>query len=827
MRPLKLKLKGFKGIQAGMGLYEFDLDLEKEAGDAQLVAIVAPNGRGKTTVLDNLQPFRLMPSKLGTSTSYSPDAFSYFDHLVGPGDAAKELIWEHQGSRYRSLIEWKLREKTQSTAAYLQVMNDAGDWEPVTLPDGTSSDGKAKTYDRCVEGVLGSPRLYFTAAFSAQGRSQLSSYSHGDIKSLMSEVLQLNTIQELGDKAGEVVKGLKTKLKGNRDILASLDEKQTYANELKGRIATLQAEAEQLAKDADTHRDDAKREAMAVAEMEKEQQDAEALRIRRQDVMGRIDAAKADYEALMQSIRQDEAELDNQEQRTLSQHDQEKARHRQSIERLNQQIAQADQVLSQRETIQQAENAIPDLRQNVSDAEVSLEAARTKASDATSARNELHQVDRTLGELISAGNRARQHKTELGNRCALTDEVPCQGTDMQGRCKLLTEALEAKGRLPEAERELEAKGEEYRQLKTQRDELATKVEGLAIAEQALSGAQAALSRARSELEEAERLAARAGELEQAQQNKARAQEDLAQAQSLLEAKEAETQAAHSEFATRRNTLNDRKNAALEKHTSAQQALEEELARIPVPGDQSALESARARLQANEHHEQQAREKLETARGNIAHSQGQLAAMQEELGKADDLKANSQHLEAEIAHWLSLQTALGRDGILALSIDDAGPTLSSLANDLLMSCYGPRFSVRIDTQAEVKSTGAQKETFDIVVLDADTDESKSVREMSGGERIWINEALTRAIALYQAQQSGQVYHTLFSDESDGALDPQKKEQFVRMKRRVLELGGYDREFFISHSPDVWPLADAVIHLGDDIVEAPAEQSREVA
>ena len=145
----------------------------------------------------------------------------------------------------------------------------------------------------------------------------------------------------------------------------------------------------------------------------------------------------------------------------------------------------------------------------------------------------------------------------------------------------------------------------------------------------------------------------------------------------------------------------------------------------------------------------------------------------------------------------------------------------------MSCYGPRFSVRIDTQAEVKSTGAQKETFDIVVLDADTDESKSVREMSGGERIWINEALTRAIALYQAQQSGQVYHTLFSDESDGALDPQKKEQFVRMKRRVLELGGYDREFFISHSPDVWPLADAVIHLGDDIVEAPAEQSREVA
>lgn len=160
----------------------------------------------------------------------------------------------------------------------------------------------------------------------------------------------------------------------------------------------------------------------------------------------------------------------------------------------------------------------------------------------------------------------------------------------------------------------------------------------------------------------------------------------------------------------------------------------------------------------------------------------------------------------------LQKALGRDGILALSIDDAGPTLASLTNDLLLSCYGPRFSVRIDTQETVKSTGAQKETFDVIVFDAESNTEKSVSDMSGGEKIWINEALTRAIALYQAQSSGRTFHTLFSDESDGALDPEKKGQFVRMKRRVLELGGYCQEFFISHSPDVWPLADAVIHLG---------------
>ncbi|CUR48457.1 conserved hypothetical protein [Alloalcanivorax xenomutans] len=814
MRPLKLTLTGFKGIQAGMGLETFTLDLEREAGEASLVAIVAPNGRGKTTILDNLQPYRLMPSKLGDSTSYSPEAFSYFGHLVTPGDASKTLIWEHQGRRYRSLLEWKLRAKTQSTTAYLQVMNAGGGWEPVTLPDGTSSDGKAKTYDRCVEGVLGSPRLYFTAAFSAQGRSQLSSYSHGDIKALMSEVLGLNTIQELGEKAADVVKGLRTRLKGNRDTLSSLSEKQTYAADLKGHIETLEAEAARLAKDAEQHREDAKRDAIAVAEMEKEQQDAEALRIRREDVQKRIEAAKRDFDDAILAIRKDEADLDAQEQRSVSQIQDEIERQQRGIDRLHRQIEQAEQVLNQRDSIERAESDIPRLRQSLTDTEARVESAREKAAEATSARNELHQVERTLGELVSSGERARQHKTELENRCALTAEVPCQGTDMQGQCKLLKEAMEAKSRLPGAEEELAAKHNEYRQLKSQRDELAAKVESLADAEKALADAQAELSGVRAQLEAAERLAARRGELDQAQQSKDLGQEDLGQSHALLEAKRSEAESCRAEFEGRRATLNDRKNAALEKHDETQKALADELARIPVPGDESALEATRRRLQANENAERTARERLDAARGSIAHNKGQLAAMQEELSQADDLKANSEYLEAEIALWLNLQTALGRDGILALSIDDAGPTLSSLTNDLLMSCYGPRFTVRIDTQAEVKSTGAQKETFDIVVLDADTDTAKSVREMSGGERIWINEALTRAIALYQAQQSGHVYHTLFSDESDGALDPEKKEQFVKMKRRVLELGGYEREFFISHSPDVWPLADAVIHLGAD-------------
>ena len=55
-RPLALTLTGFKGIKSGLGRETVTLDLETLVGDATLVAIAGANGRGKTTLLENLQP---------------------------------------------------------------------------------------------------------------------------------------------------------------------------------------------------------------------------------------------------------------------------------------------------------------------------------------------------------------------------------------------------------------------------------------------------------------------------------------------------------------------------------------------------------------------------------------------------------------------------------------------------------------------------------------------------------------------------------------------------------------------------------------------------
>jgi len=61
MQPLKLTLKGFRGIRDGLGQDVLTLDFERLADGVELVAIAGANGRGKTTLMDNMHPYLTMP----------------------------------------------------------------------------------------------------------------------------------------------------------------------------------------------------------------------------------------------------------------------------------------------------------------------------------------------------------------------------------------------------------------------------------------------------------------------------------------------------------------------------------------------------------------------------------------------------------------------------------------------------------------------------------------------------------------------------------------------------------------------------------------------
>jgi exonuclease SbcC len=269
-------------------------------------------------------------------------------------------------------------------------------------------------------------------------------------------------------------------------------------------------------------------------------------------------------------------------------------------------------------------------------------------------------------------------------------------------------------------------------------------------------------------------------------------------------------ALEAESAERLTELGNRRALTERDAAAERQAVQKELDALPPPADESVIVKAQTAVDDTDSALAEIDMQADTLNAKIAAGKERVRSLTEQINTAGSVRAKASLIETEIAHWTTVSKALGNDGIIALSIDDAGPTLASLANDLLLSCYGPRFSVRISTQEETQK-GTMKENFDIIVFDGERDDEKSVSQMSGGERIYINDVLTRAIALYQAQLSGRQYGCLFSDESDGALDPEKKLQFTAMKKRVLEIGGYKQEFFISHTPEVQEMADAKINL----------------
>lgn len=239
-------------------------------------------------------------------------------------------------------------------------------------------------------------------------------------------------------------------------------------------------------------------------------------------------------------------------------------------------------------------------------------------------------------------------------------------------------------------------------------------------------------------------------------------------------------------------------------------LDETLAQLPAPYDERQLVVAgEALAQATEAVTAAERSHLLAVRDT--QTQEALSLQARTLTtRRTQVETRMAHVEAELGGWNLFARCMSHDGLIALAIDDAGPALSGLANDLLLACYGPRFTVSIHTLVET-GKGEQKEGFGIIVYDGESGEGKSVGLMSGGERVWINECLTRAVALYLAQHSGRRYATLFSDEADGALDPERKRMFMAMKREVRRLGGYEREFFVSQTPELTAMADTVIDL----------------
>lgn len=766
MRPLKLTLSGFRGILDGMRRDSVTVDLRDLPNG--LIAIVGPNGAGKTTIMDNLHPYLLMPSH---ASKMSADAFSYWDHLTGTR-AEKDLEWEHDGQQYRSQFAFRNPGKTRKAEYYLFKRGQGDAWLPVQLADGTLSDGKAETYNRCVESVLGSSEAFFTSVFSAQNRRPIAGYQTSEIKKLLAELLGLERIRELSSKAADVAKCLGRALDAVQHDITSLAGR-------RDRVARLATEIEQ-----------AEGALLETRQARDRELEANAQMVQERATLAAKQASSTVAEARMRELGQQKGAQDARRRSLVSDEQTAAQRSEAGAKELTIFIAGRKAILASGPAILEAATKRDAMQLTVTQQQSEATRLQEVVAQLEKVAPEHSRIVGEMQNMAGQGESKAALEKSLKAQADVIESVPCRNDPMHSTCPLLAQARKASTDLTEVRislAELRTGYKDKLKLKTALDEQLAPLAGHRTSARTL---QAQLVADQRELQRLTALAAQKPMLDDAQEALVKAERDL-------------------------ETLNAEVLARKDRYQRDMAAIDEQLA--VIGRELAALQSADVTGKIADLDRQLAasREQVAKLDGRIeALIRTQTALSTERQGLVVDLEAlptvqrKAERISDEIASWKLLGKALGNDGVIALSIDDAGPEITKKVNELLLACYGPRFTIGIHTQTELAS-GEKREGFEIRVHDAQADSDKEFAVMSGGQKVWINECLTRGIALYRAQGAGTALQTLFTDEADGPLDPERKREFMKMKREVLRLGGYEREFFISQTPDLVDEADAVI------------------
>lgn len=752
MRPLNLKLKNFKGIKAGMGLDEVGIDL---SGIKGIAVFSAPNGSGKTTILDNLHPYRLMPYRAG---GYRPSSFSFYEHVYDTG--MKELIFEIEGVCYRSVVLIDANRKKQE--AYL-FKKDKDSWVPL-------NDGKTDSYDKKIEEICGSPDLFFISIFRSQNARSLSDYTKGDIKSLFVELLGIESLKALGDKAGEKKKEIQIEL-------------QVLRNE-EGHFKEITALEESLLNQKLSFENKTLLEKEKIASQERALEELRSSLKETEVALAREEEQKSLLERLQRELQKEKIEFE----KVRENFQKKEAGYKKKLESYPERERKLKELLQ----------VLPDLKKKElqkNEALKRIEEIKTWIDKRTKAEFMLKDYEKQLQKLTlqreSKKALVERELKEAEKKASLLDSVPCN-PETASSCLFAKDAVEAKNSLNILKEKLVS-------ISTPENN-ETAITGEIEKLKSILNEIAELSLLKEGLRREEGLIAMIDPEMRLLPLAENAEEEIARLDKEKEALEIEM------------------SEETEQHERAEIDFKEKVLSLKKEIEGITLDSSiEARISSLKKETVETEKELSVSRGTINDLIVMVGALKnrlEEVEKAKnrlvETKEKMVQMENEITDWALLEKAFSNDGIIALEIDDAGPQISTIANELL-KVFGGRFSIRFDTQAAKADGRSLKETFDITVFDAETNEPKSIKRLSGGEKTWVEDAITKAICIYNKNASGKEFKTIFTDEKDGALDAEKKREFFLMKKKVLELGGYDTEFCITQTPDLIEMADTVISL----------------
>ena len=817
----------------GITRFHDPVALNLRALPAGLIAIVGGNGEGKTTILESVPAclWRQFPSRGDKGLV----------DYVTRRDAYIEVTFTIDGQgTFRARLA--LDVATRQSEAVLEQVLDSGERRLL-------NDGKVSTYDQVIAQHLPPADLILASVFAAQNRAgSFTSQDRKARKQLFASLLGLDHYEVMATTAREAVRLVdeaRTRAGALRDVLRQqtapslIEALHADATVLQTEMARVEVQQQQT--DAQVPALRAEREALTLAlqrhatltaQQATQAVEASALTQRAtslpQQRAMRVTAHQAALAALDTARAAARAKLDAQGTTRATAHREACASrasaHTAAVAAIDEKIANNRAVLANGADIRAAGQTVTRLESEIAIARQTLTAADTAV---TTTREACLQAEQTRDRLTDA----RQALLTDETTAALLSTVPCGGAGDFAGCALLNQARAARERLD---------GLPALELRLVRAREAARVTGVALdaAQEQRAAVADGIDRLTQDVVAPKKLAGLSDRLAAAEARIGelvgqRAADDARHAQAIVDA-QADDDARVVALAADREDADTRHTAAvaaaLVSHEATLSAIEADLADVVTRGERLLLEQQglQAAIDAIGDVPVQARDldrrlhALQDARSACAAAWATLAQQRLVTGRRRaDVTLQIQRLahvaawvaslDVELLAWQRLATALGRDGLPVLEIDAAGPTVSTYCNDLLQACFGGRFSVELVTQEAKASGKGLKETFEIRVFDNTTGGApRDLGDLSGGERVIVDEALKNAIAILLNQRAPSwPIRTCWRDETTGALDPENARRYVDMLRRMQQLAGIEQVFFVTHLGEAAGMADAQI------------------
>jgi len=860
MRLLRVRLKD-------IGRFRGEREIDFDAIPDGLVCLVGANGAGKTTFLEASAPavlFREFPTRLPggfLDLANSRDSMVEMEYEAGNGDTVRLTLRGDKGTGKGT--------NKGKQECYVHVNG--------TLIDETTG-GKTAPYDAWVQEHIASRAMFYANWFAVQkpgmlrGVGQFQNLSKTDRSSLFTEMLGIGHLQGLAETATKgagilspLVERFTAALDANE---RRMEEAGSLTDELSGlRIgleeATIRLREARSTLDAATKERDGLREATAATAAA-----GKAVREKRERLASReLDFEAVDHdlielgraledEDILRAAAKDAVEIKEQVENLRADYQREKAIGDGLDERLKAAREKDETARRRVMELERYTEAGDDARKRLDEEFADLapmedaEAAVTEAEAAFDARreeeraaNDAHSAAR---EKATGLERAEERLQAAKKAAELLGGVPCGGDDDYAGCQFLTDATKGQADIPglqarveELQQELEGLGDtealardattargtagetqrEARAALEARRKLQTTVEDLE--RQIATAAEKA-----SELEAAEKesKAAQAGQtaaLDAIPAQKDKVASIVQRGQSLAaDLKEAQAQSAGVEELDANRARHEEKKARSTELRKEIEKLEADLA--DTPEEASVVEADLTQAEDAVHEATRGANKADDEARDY---QTQIDRKDAVLGTYGDLQATrvvlqerNQRLQMEIGVWATLAQALGRNGIQILEIDAAGPRVAAVANQLLEETLGARFRVEIVTTKLRKSARAgadpYKDVFSIDVLDGDLGIRGDLLNMSGGEEVFVGDALREALTIVANERRTDPILTLWGDEPTGALSEANAGKYVERKRAAMRIGGIRQMVLVSHQREIWEQADWILWFNAD-------------